>query len=288
MRIGAHVSSAGGCEKVFERALAIGAEAVQLFISAPQQWRSPNLSSEQVEAFREAHAKSGIPAFFHGIYLINLGSADEALQARSVASLSAYLRWSDELGVDGTIFHAGSHLGVGFDVVLPQIARLLRQAMDAVPGDSKLLIENNAGQGAGIGTTFAEIGAIIRALDGDPRVGVCLDTCHAYAMGYDIASREGCEAAMTQFDREIGLDRLKAVHANDSKMPLGGVRDRHENIGDGTIGLEGFRVILGHPAFANLPLLLEVPGIEGKGPDAENVNRLKAIRTEVGAPAPGE
>lgn len=284
MRIGAHVSSAGGPEKVFERALAIGAEAVQLFISAPQQWRSPNLSPEQVEAFRSASANSGLPAFFHGVYLINLGSADEALQKRSVTSLAAYLRWSDELGVEGTIFHAGSHLGVGFDLVLPQIASLMRQALDAVPGNSKLLIENNAGQGGGIGTTFAEIGAIIRALDGDPRVVVCLDTCHAYAMGYDLASREGCEAAMTEFDREIGLDRLRAVHANDSKMSLGGVRDRHENIGDGTIGLAGFRVILGHRAFAHLPLLLEVPGLEGKGPDAENINRLKAIRTEVGAP----
>jgi len=288
MRIGAHVSSAGGPEKVFERALAIDAEAVQLFISAPQQWRAPSLTPQQAEAFRVARETSGLPAFFHGVYLINLGSADEALQARSVASLSSYLRWSDELGVAGTIFHAGSHLGAGFDVVLPQVARLLRQALDAVPGDSKLLIENNAGQGGGIGTTFAEIGAIIRALDGDPRVGVCLDTCHAYAMGYDIATREGCETAMTEFDREIGLDRLRAVHANDSKMPLGGVRDRHENVGDGTIGLEGFRVILGHRAFADVPLLLEVPGIEGKGPDAENVNRLKAIRAEVGASGPGD
>lgn len=287
MRIGAHISSAGGHEKVFERALAIGAEAVQLFISAPQQWRSPNLSAEQVEAFQEARSSSGIPAFFHGVYLINLGSADEALQKRSVTSLAAYLHWSDELGVEGTIFHAGSHLGVGFDEVLPRIAGLMRQALDAVPGTSKLLIENNAGQGGGIGTTFAEIGAIIRALDGDPRVGVCLDTCHAYAMGYDIATREGCETAMTEFDREIGLDRLRAVHANDSKMLLGGVRDRHENIGDGTIGLAGFRVILGHRAFAHLPLLLEVPGLEGKGPDAENVNRLKAIRDGVGAPGPG-
>lgn len=286
MRIGAHVSSAGGCEKVFERALAIGAEAVQLFISAPQQWRSPALTPQQVEAFGEARVATGMPAFFHGIYLVNLGSGDEALQARSVASLSAYLRWSDELGVEGTIFHAGSHLGVGFDVVLPQVVGLVRQALDAVPGNSKLLIENNAGQGAGIGAGFAEIGGIIRALDRDPRVGVCLDTCHAYAMGYDIASREGCETAMTEFDREIGLDRLWAVHANDSKMPLGGVRDRHENIGDGTIGLEGFRTILSYPAFAQVPFLLEVPGIEGKGPDAENVNRLKAIREEVGAPRP--
>lgn len=286
MRIGAHISSAGGPDKVFERALAIGAEAVQLFISAPQQWRPPSLTPEVVAAFRAAKEAAGIPAFFHGIYLINLGSADEALQGRSVGSLKNYLRAADELGAEGTIFHAGSHLGAGFDGTVAQVCRLMRQALDEAPGESKLLIENNAGQGGGIGTTFAEIGAIIRGLDGDPRVGVCIDTCHAFAMGYDIASHEGCEVAMTEFDREIGLDRLLAVHANDSKMPLGGIRDRHENIGDGHIGLDGFRTVLAHPAFAHVPFFLEVPGIEGTGPDVGNVNRLKAIRDGVGAPGP--
>ena len=278
MRIGAHISSAGGPEKIFPRAAEIGAEAVQLFISAPQQWRLPALKDEQVAAFREAKAAADVPAFFHGVYLMNFGASDEGILERSVASLASYLRWSKELGVVGTIFHVGSHLGAGFEPVLPQVCRLIRQAMDEAPNGARVILENNAGQGAGIGSTFAELGAIIRGLDDDPRLGVCIDTCHSFAMGYDISTPDGCDLAMAEFDREVGFDRLLAVHANDSKMPLGGVRDRHENIGDGHIGLDGFRAIMAHPAFADVPFLLEVPGIEGKGPDAENIRRLKAIR----------
>ena len=286
MRIGAHVSSAGGPANVFPRAAAIEAEAVQLFISAPQQWKPPALTEVQVADFRAAREAVGIPAFFHGVYLMNFGSADDALLNRSVASLRSYLRWADELGVVGTIFHTGSHLGAGFDAVLPRIVARLREAMDGSPNDSRVILENNAGQGNCIGRTFGELGAIIRGLDGDPRLGVCLDTCHAFAMGYDLSTREGCELAMTEFDREIGFDRLLAVHANDSKMPLGGVRDRHANIGDGEIGLEGFRTLMGHAAFKDVPFLLEVPGIEGDGPDLENINRLKRLRGEVGLGAP--
>ena len=173
-----------------------------------------------------------------------------------------------------------------FDAVKDQICRVMLEVLESADNDSMLLIENNAGQGNGIGSTFAEVGELIRGCDHHPRIGVCLDTCHAFAMGYEITTREGCELAMAEFDREIGFDRLRAVHANDSKMPLGGVRDRHENIGDGHMGLDGFRNILGHAAFRDAPLLLEVPGIEGGGPDEENVNRLKRIREEVGAPGP--
>ncbi len=286
MRIGAQISSAGGPQRVFERAAEIGAEAIQMFISAPQQWRPPSLTEEQVAAFRGARGAAKVPVFFHGVYLINLGSGDKALLGRSVGSLKQYLNWAGTLGVEGTVFHVGSHLGVGFDAVLKQVCRLMREALEAAPNRSLLIMENNAGQGGGIGSQFAELGAIIRRLDNDQRVAVCLDTCHAFAMGYDIATREGCERTVEEFDREIGLDRLVAVHANDSKMPLGGVRDRHENIGDGHIGLDGFRTIMSHPAFAKLPFLLEVPGIEGHGPDAQNVARLKRIRDEVGAPGP--
>ena len=209
---------------------------------------------------------------------MNFGSKDEALLNRSVASLRSGLRWAGELGMVGTVFHVGSHLGAGFEAVLPNVCARIREAMEASPNESRVLLETNAGQGNCIGRTFAELGAIIRGLDGDPRVGVCFDTCHVFAMGYDIANREGCEQTMEEFEREIGVDRLVAVHANDSKMPLGGVRDRHENIGEGEIGLDGFRTIMQHAAFRDVPFLLEVPGFEGNGPDAENVARLKAIR----------
>ena len=283
MRIGAHIKSAGGIQNVFERASAIGAEAIQLFITAPQQWRSPALTDEQAGAFRKQLEETGLPAFLHGVYLINLASEDSALRSRSVGSLKSYLNWGAKLGAAGTIFHVGSHKGVGFDKSVEQVCHLLREVLDDSNDESLLIIENNAGQGGGIGCSFREIGALIRGLDNDRRMRACIDTCHAFAMGYDIATPDGCEAAMEEFDREVGLDRLVAVHANDSKMPLGGFRDRHENIGDGQIGYDGFRTIMAHRAFRDVPFLLEVPGIDGSGPDVENIERLKKIRADVGA-----
>lgn len=289
MRIGAHVSSAGGPHLVFERARAIGAEAVQLFISAPQQWKLPALTGEQVDLFQRQREAAGMPVFFHGVYLINLGSQDEALLARSVASLKAYRHFAGRMGVVGTIFHVGSHLGAGFDdAMVGRIARMLSEVLDDEPGNPSLLIlENNAGQGNCIGGKFAELGAIIRAMGGHPSVAVCLDTCHAYAMGYDLATTEGCSAAMAEFDHEIGFARLVAVHANDTKQPIGTFRDRHENIGEGHLGIAGFRTLMAHPAFRDVPFLLEVPGFDGTGPDAKNIRRLKRIRAELGQEAPG-
>jgi deoxyribonuclease-4 len=284
--IGAHVSSAGGPQKVFPKAREMGLEAIQLFISAPLQWRAPSISDEQVEAFLSAKSEFDVPLFFHGAYLINFGSADEAILDKSVASLAAYLRWAGRLGVKGTIFHVGSHLGAGFEAVLLQMCARMRQALDEAQNESWLILENNAAGGT-VAAELRRTGRLIRGLDGDPRVRVCLDTCHAFAMGYDVATPTGCAAAMDEFEREVGLDRLVAVHANDSKTPLGGIRDRHENIGDGHIGYDGFKAIMAHPAFAGIPFLLEVPGMDKKGPDAENVNRLKRIRDELASPATG-
>jgi len=288
MRIGAHISSAGGHHLVFERARAIGAEAVQLFISAPQQWKLPDCTSEQMSAFNNARQASGLPAFFHGVYLMNFGSQDEAMVERSKASLKAYLHFAGLMGVTGTIFHVGSHLGAGYSEDLAaRIAGILGDVLAEEPDNPSLLVlENNAGQGNCIGGKFGELGAIIRALDGHPRVAVCIDTCHAFAMGYDLATPRGCADAMAEFDDEVGFRRLVAVHANDTKQPLGTFRDRHENIGEGHLGLEGFRTLMEHPAFRDVPFLLEVPGFDGKGPDAKNVQRLKKLRKELDIPAP--
>jgi deoxyribonuclease-4 len=288
MRIGAHVSSAGGHHLVFERARKIGAEAVQLFISAPQQWKTPEVGEEQAAAFQAARAKYQMPAFFHGVYLINFGSPDEALLARSLASLKHYRRAAAAMGAVGTVFHVGSHLGAGFeDGLVRRIAGMLREVLEDDPGnDTLLILENNAGQGNYIGGHFGELGAIIRSLDNDPNVAVCIDTCHAFAMGYDLATPGGCDRAMDEFEREVGFARLAAVHANDSKMPMGTFRDRHANIGEGTIGTDGFRCLMSHRAFADVPFLLEVPGFAGTGPDAKNVRRLKQLRKEAGAPEP--
>lgn len=284
MQLGAHVSTAGGPLKAFERAAAIGAEAVQLFISAPQQWKAPTLADETIASFNAVREAASIPVFFHGVYLINLASADEALLGRSVESLVQYLSFGARMGAQGTIFHAGSHLGRGFDdACIAQVGGLLKEVLARTPAQSSLVLESNAGQGGCIGGTFAELGALIRAAGGDSRLGVCIDTCHAFAMGYDIRTDAGCRAAMDEFEREVGLERLVAVHANDSKQPLGGLRDRHENIGDGRIGLDGFAAVMRHPAFANVPFFLEVPGLSGNGPDMENLMRLKAIRAGIGA-----
>ena len=288
MRIGAHISSAGGHHQVFERARAIGAEAVQLFISAPQQWKLPACTDEQIETFKAEQLRSGMPAFFHGVYLMNFGSVDAAMLEKAKASLKAYLHFAGRMGVTGTIFHVGSHLGAGFSEDLAKrIGAMLLEVLNDEPDNQSLLIlENNAGQGNCIGGHFGELGALIRAMGNHPRVGVCIDTCHAYAMGYDLATPGGCEAAMTEFDREIGFGRLAAVHANDTKQPIGTFRDRHENIGDGHIGYEGFRTLMAHPAFREVPFLLEVPGMDGKGPDAKNIQRLKKLRKELGIEAP--
>jgi deoxyribonuclease-4 len=155
---------------------------------------------------------------------------------------------------------------------------LMKRALDQAGNESLLILENNAGVGNCCGRTFGELGQLVRGLDKDPRVRICVDTCHAFAMGYDIRTVEGVADAMEEFEREIGLDRLAAVHANDSKTPLGGVRDRHENIGFGEIGRDGFAAVMAHPAFAGVPFLLEVPGMDHKGPDLENIRRLRAIR----------
>ncbi len=289
MRIGAHVSSAGGPHLVFERAWAIGAEAVQLFIGAPQQWKLPTLTDEQVDRFNRVRVASGMPVFFHGVYLMNFGSQDPAILEKSQASLLAYHRYAGRMGIVGTIFHVGSHLGAGFDgAMVERIAGLLSAVLeDDASNPALLILENNAGQGNCIGGRFGELGAIVRAMGSPPRVGICLDTCHAYAMGYDIATPAGLDATLEEFDRELGLKRLVAVHANDTKLPIGTFRDRHENIGDGHLGFDGFRTLICHPAFADVPFLLEVPGVNGGGPDAENVQRLKLLRSEAGLDSPG-
>ena len=277
-RVGAHVSTAGHIDIAAEHAADLAAEAVQIFGAAPQQWRRKQHPPEEVAAFRERMAAAGVgPNFIHGIYLTNLASADPEHLAKGVASLRADMQLAGELGVAGVIFHVGSHKGRGFEVVLPQVARAMRDVLAEAPSDVWLCIENNAGGGDSIGSSFAEIGAIRDAV-GDDRVQVCLDTCHAHSAGYDLTDAAALAAALAEFDRLIGLDHLVVVHANDSKTPTGSARDRHENIGWGTIGLPGFRNLLAQEALRRATWLLEVPGFEGGGPDALNVRLLKALR----------
>ncbi|HWO94140.1 MAG TPA: deoxyribonuclease IV [Dehalococcoidia bacterium] len=283
MKIGAHVSTSGGIANAPARAAQIGAETIQIFTSIPQTWRKRSISDAEVEAFRGSLAEHGIgPVFIHAIYLINLATSNPELLEKSVSALITDLEHGSRIGAGGVIFHVGIFQTGSFDDVAPQIIDAIRRILDATPEDTRLLIENAAGERKGVGCQFSEIGALIRGV-GSPRLGMCLDTAHAFASCYDVTDRQTLDRMMDELDREVGLERLTAVHANDSKVECGRGVDRHENIGEGKIGRAGFENILAHPAFRDLPLLLEVPGYDGKGPDARNVETLRSLATAVGA-----
>ena len=283
MKIGAHVSSAGGISKSVARAADIGCETLQIFGSSPQGWAFKPVPEKEVEAFRTASAEAVIgPAFLHAIYLINLGTPNPANLEKGIQSLTNYMKLAADIEAEAVIFHPGSHKGAGYDAIFDQVVDALKRVLDDSPDGPSLAVENMAGMGEHIGAKFEELGRIIEAV-GSPRLKVCLDTQHSFAAGYDLATTPGIEAMITEFEDTIGKDRLAAVHANDSKRPCGSGVDRHDNIGEGFIGESGFATIMGHPAFRDVPFLLEVPGFEGKGPDQRNIDILKTIRRQVGA-----
>ncbi|MCH7617495.1 MAG: deoxyribonuclease IV [Chloroflexi bacterium] len=278
MKLGAHVRTAGGVDKAVDRAEEMGAETIQVFSGAPQAWRRKNYSNEEVAAFKARLKETGIgPVFIHGLYLMNFGTDNPELLKKSQEALIAEMNSASLIGARGVIFHLGSHKGAGYEARVGQVVDQCRQVLDATPDDAWLILENAAGQGGAIGSKFAELGRIAQE-SGSDRVKICLDTQHTFAAGYDVKTRKGLDATMAEFDKEIGLDRLAAVHANDSKIELGGSRDRHENIGEGFIGRDGFENLLSHAAFADVPFLLEVPGFDDSGPDKANVDILKELR----------
>ena len=281
MKIGAHVRTAGGVDKAIDHAVEMGAETIQIFSGAPYAWKRKKYTEAEVEAFKKRIEETGIePAFIHGLYLVNLASSDDALLARSHDALVGNMKAASLIGAKGVIFHIGSHMGAGYDAKLNQVVEYVGKVVDNTPDDAWMILENAAGMGGAIGSKFAELGTIIRE-SGSDRVRVCLDTQHAFAAGHDLRTRAGLDKMFEEFDRDVGLERLVAVHANDSKIALGGGVDRHANIGEGEIGRDGFVNILSHPAFAEIPFLLEVPGIEDHGPDKENVEILKSLRAAV-------
>jgi deoxyribonuclease-4 len=286
MKIGAHVSTAGGLHTGFERAASIGAECMQVFESAPQQWGTARLTDDQVDEFRERMTDSGIgPVFIHGKYLMNLASPDAKIFKTSASTLRSSLNIAGRIGARGVIFHTGSHKGTGLDAVFDQICEAARAVLAETPDETLMIFENSAGQGDTIGSRFSDLGQIIKRID-NPRAKVCIDTCHAFAAGYDLSTRAGVASVVKELDAEVGLGNLAVVHCNDSKTECGAGRDLHENIGDGKIGREGFEAIMAHKAFAAVPFLLEVPGYKiggaAKGPDKPNVDLLKEIRAAAG------
>jgi len=281
MRIGAHVSTAGGADKAIDRAQLLGAETIQVFGSSPQSWRRKLYGEIEVEAFRQKAQDSAVsPVFLHGVYLANLATSNPENLAKSVEAISHDMHVCHLLGAMGVIFHVGSHRGAGIEIVFHQIVDSVRQVLESTPEDTWLILENSAGMGDAIGSRFSELARIMDEVGSD-RVRVCLDTQHMFASGYDVKTKNGLDHAMTEFQEEIGLANLVAVHANDSKCPLGGGVDRHENIGEGYIGRDGFANIMEHAVFQEVPFLLEVPGFANQGPDKENVDILKAIRASL-------
>ena len=276
--IGAHVEARKGLWNAFPNATLLGADAIQVHPTPPGFWGSPKPTDEDVARFREEYAAAGTPPFFfHAVYLINLASDDAKVNPRSESTLAGYIAAADKLGIDGVIFHVGSHRGIGFEAALPGITERMRNALQrADPQHTRLLIENNAGTGGSVGDRFEEIRAMIDAV-GDDRVRCCFDTCHAFASGYDLRNEAEARQVIDEWDRVVGLDRLDAIHCNDSQTGLGSHRDRHQNIGLGEIGEEGFRALLHDPRLDKVPFILEVPGFAGEGPDAENVSILRRL-----------
>ncbi len=275
MLLGGHCS--GGIKKALENAHAFGMDAVQLFAQSPRTWRFPEHDPADLEAFRRRRDELGIGAVsVHALYLLNLASPDDALYEKSVATLRSTVDAACAIGAEAVVFHVGSHMGAGFETGLRRVVPALRQALERCDDTTWLCMENSAGAGGTIGRSLEELAALYAALDQHPRLGVCLDSCHLFVSGYDVTDPAVLDEVVESVDSLIGLDRLRCLHVNDSKAPLGSNRDRHENIGEGLIG-DQLTVFLGHPKLQGLPALLEVPGTTGHGPDLEQMTKLREL-----------
>jgi len=284
MNVGAHVRGGGKLVPSLELGVEMGATSIQIFTQSPRMWKPSQYAPEVLAAYREAAAKNLTitDTFCHATYLINLATADLELYEKSIACLTHNLSVARGIGSSGLILHVGSHHGAGFDQVVRQIADAFERAFaeaDPAPegeADCPILIENAAGSGGTVGRSLEEIHLLIDACNSDDRLGLCIDTQHLWASGFDYSTVAGTERLIKEIELSVGMDRLRCFHFNDSKTELGGNRDRHANIGEGTIGTRGLATLTGHPLIRNLPLLLEVPGA-GDGPRAEDVEVGKQV-----------
>jgi len=277
---GAHCS--GGIKKALDRGADMGAEAVQLFVQSPRTWRFPNHTPADLADFRTRRGELGLPVLVHALYLVNLAAPDKAVYSKSVETMRATVDAACAIDADAVVFHLGSHLGAGFEAGLERVVPALAQVLDRCNERTWLLMENSAGAGGTIGRSVEELAIIFAALDGHDRLGLCLDSCHLYVSGVDVGDAPVWAALLREVDDRIGLDRLRALHANDAKAPLGSNRDRHDNIGDGLIG-DGLGVFLTHPDVQHLPVVLEVPGKDGKGPNADELRKLRDLHARAGS-----
>lgn len=258
--VGLHVSISGSLDLAFDRAQELGATTFQIFTRNPNQWKFKPLPDESVALFREKRRKSGFRRIVdHMPYLPNLASPDRSTKKISRYTLAEETKRCDALGVDYLVVHLGSHLGKGTAVGIANIAEAVNEALAGNDGETSVLLENMAGQKNCVGARFEEIRGILDKIKEDARVGVCLDTCHAYAAGFDLGSKEAVDATLELFQELVGFERLKVIHLNDSKGPLGSRLDRHEDIGEGKIGRAGMKAFLHHRGTAERPIIMETP-----------------------------
>jgi len=277
VEIGAHVSASGGIHTAIDRAEAIGADCVQIFTQSPRMWRPTDHKPENIERFKVRRGEAGIGGVIcHALYLVNIAAPDNEVYKKSIRTMQATVDAACAIEADAVVFHVGSHLGAGFEKGLARTARALNQILDHCDGDSWVCMENSAGTGATIGRSLDELATLIERLERHPRLGICLDSCHLYASGFDVTDAQVVANLVGEVDAKIGLDRLRALHINDSAAPLGSNRDRHANIGEGVMG-EGLGAFLAHPAFQHLGAYLETPGPDKHGPDAAEVQKLRDL-----------
>ena len=276
MLFGAHVSAAGGISKAIDRVEEIGGNAVQVFTQSPRMWRPTAHTPEEIERFRKRRRQARVKAVScHALYLVNLASRDATVRENSLMALRATMETADAIGAEAVVFHVGSHLGLGFDDAVALVEPSLRELLGLTTDELWLCMENAAGTGGTIGRSIAELAALSDALDGHPRLGICLDSCHWWASGIDVSDAAALDDALSDLDDRIGLDRLRVLHVNDSQTPLGSNRDRHELVGRGLIG-DGLATFLSHPAFAGLPAITET--WENEGEATEDLDRMRALR----------
>lgn len=279
MTFGAHMSISGGLHKAFGHGERAGCDTVQIFSKNQQQWRGKPLGEQDIAQFKAEQARSGLaPVIVHDSYLINLASPNDELWEKSIAAFADELERCRALGIPYLVTHPGAHTGAGEDAGLAREAAALNRLLDAgVGGDVTILLETTAGQGTCLGHRFEHLARLIEQTTRHERLAVCVDTCHILAAGYDIRTPEACAATFAEFDRVIGIERIKAFHLNDSQKDLGSRVDRHAHIGSGFVGLAGFRAIVNDPRFASLPKILETPKGDDLAEDIENLAKLRAL-----------
>jgi deoxyribonuclease IV len=277
---GAHVSTSGGIHTAIDRIEAIGGESVQIFTQSPRTWRPTNHDPANFERFKDRRAEAGIDGVVcHALYLINLAAPDDEVYEKSVAALVNTVDVGCAIEADGVVFHVGSHLGAGVEAGLERAVPALEEALAACSDTTWLLIENSAGAGGTIGRSIDELAMLVDRLGRHPRVGICLDSCHLWVSGVDVTDPDALDACLDEVDERIGLGRLRALHVNDAAAELGSNRDRHANVGEGVIG-DKLGVFLANPRLQGLPTVLEVPGKDGHGPDADEIAKLRKLHAK--------